>query len=267
MTKPKPDKPFVEGLSIAGLLADKEPKTEAKAPARRPGWYDYQTEILDSEEGWIYEKLRRNKKGKKLRKVFESLHGGWDREGITFWKPKLNDLAFCEAKRWMAVQYQKNQYPKITGVFEDALKNTPFCCIRMTKEAPGFAWIVFPHYEGHDRGVSWEWWESNHKRRNKEEHLERPNCQLRQDIGDAWFAYEERSRQIRERVGLFEQLFHKALEKRYSDDYYRNNRYNQYKKKLVINGREYLIGETNGRSFGVIAYPENIITEIVEPLR
>ena len=136
MTKPKPDKPFVEGLSIAGLLADKEPKTEAKAPARRPGWYDYQTEILDSEEGWIYEKLRRNKKGKKLRKVFESLHGGWDREGITFWKPKLNDLAFCEAKRWMAVQYQKNQYPKITGVFEDALKNTPFCCIRMTKEAP-----------------------------------------------------------------------------------------------------------------------------------
>jgi hypothetical protein len=272
MTKPKPDKPFVEGLSIAWLLKEPEqPNLEktAKELSRTPGWYDHTKEILDDEDGWIYQKLRNNKKGKKLRKFLQQLHGGYSGEdNISFWKPKINDLAFCEAKRWMAVQYQKKQFPKITGVIEDVLKNTPFCCIRLIDASPGFEWVVFPHHKVHDRGVSWEWWESNHRRRNKEEHLERPNCQLRQDIGDAWFNYEDRSRLIRQRVGYFEQLFHMALEKRYSNEFYREGRYGlmpQAKKKLIINGRDYLIGETNGRTFGVIAYPESTITEIVEP--
>jgi len=265
MTKPKPDKPFVEGLSIAGLLKEPEPEKIEKVLSRRPGWYNYDTEMLD-EDGWIYEKLRKNKKGKKLRKSLQHLHRGYNGEGsISFWKPKINDLAFCEAKRWKAIQYQDSQLSKIEGVFQQVLDNTPFCCIRLTDQAPGFGWVVFPHYGHHDRGVSWEWWESNYQRRNKEQNLERPNCQLRQDIGDAWFHYEERSRQIRQRVGYFEQLFYMSLEKRYSYEFYRDRDRYHFKKKLIINGREYLIGETNGRNFGVIAYPETTIVEVVEP--
>lgn len=264
MKKPKPEKPFVEGLSIAGLLAGND---EPKKEKRHPGSYDFHTEILDEEEGWIYEKVLtkrgKPKKGKKLRKVLQNVYGGWGKEEITFWKSKLNDLAFCEAKRWKAVQYKLKQFAKITGVFEQVLANTPFCCIRMTNEAPGYAWVVFPNYRSN--GVSWEWWESNYKRRNNQEELERPNLELRQDIGDAWFDYEKRSQQIRERVGYFEQVFHKALEQRYADEFYRDRDKYIYKKKLVINGREYLIGETNNRSFGVIAYPESTITEIVAP--
>lgn len=268
--KNKNSNSFVEGLSVADLFAYKEqPKTEPKTEPkpsdkyRMPaGWYDFTKEVV-GEDGWVYEKLRRNKKGKKLRKMLMSFRTGYDESDISFWKPKLDDLALCEAKRWDAIQYKNNQYSKINGVFQRVLKNTPFCCIRMTEAAPGFDWVIFPHYEGH--GVSWEWWEDNYKRRNKQELLERPDCQLRQDIGDEWFNFENRSRLILKRVSYFERLFFMALEKRYADEFYRERQSLFSKKKLIINGRDYLIGETNGRCFGVIAYPENTIVEVVEP--
>jgi len=265
MTKPAKIKPFVEGLNISALLSpETEEKTEAKKKVRPEWQYDFENEILDAQEGWIYSKRKNNRKGNKLRKFYERLYGGRGRdEGITFWKPKINDLAYCEAKRWMAVQHHHKQHTKIIGAFKEVTDNAPFCCIRNTEEAPGFAWIVFHKSDRHDPGVSWEWWELSYEKKNKQ--LERPDCKLRQDIGDAWFAYEERSQQLRERAAHFQKLFMLALEKRYQDEFYRTNRYGSVKRKLIINGREYLIGAVDGRTFGVIVYPEETTVEIVEP--
>lgn len=257
----KTNKPFVEGLSLTELLS---PQTETNVPIRKT--FDFDTEILDREEGWVYEKLSENKKGKQLRKYYEEIYRGQD-NGMTFWRPKIKDLAYCESKRWVAVQYQKRQYEKIVSAFQQVLDNTPFCCIRFTQEPPGYAWVIFPHdnFRGRDRGVSWNWWETSYEKKMNPEKPDRPDCQLRQDVGDAWFAYEDRSRQIRERKSYFEQLFKMALERRYADDFYHNTRYDNTIKKLVINGREYIIGSIERRKFGVIAYPEDIVTEIVQP--
>ena len=261
------EKPFVEGLTIASLLGltkEKEAK-EVERKGSRYGWsqYDYRTEILDEKEGYVYEKKRGNKKGKRLRKFFEALGRGYSDERACFWRPKLDDLAYCEAKRWKAQQYKQNQYKKIIGAFDLVLKNTPFSCIRITKNYPGFAWVEFPHYDHEPRGVSWDWWESNYRNKNK---TDKPPSPLKQDVGDAWFYYEDRSRELRQRVSYFELLFHMALEKRYSQAVYMmRNSGSQSVLKLVINGREYIVGCPDGRSFGVIAYPENIINQVIEP--
>lgn len=260
MTKTKD---FVPGLTISpvlGLTKEKEDKNEVAPHKHRFGCYsyNYQTEILDKKEGWIYEKKRGNKKGKRLRKYFETLGRSYDDKSPCFWKPKLDDLAYCEEKRWKALQYQQNQYKKIIGAFDLVNKNRPFSCIRITKQYPGFAWIEFPKYGDDDRGVSWYWWESNSNRQRSP---------LKQDVGDAWFHYEDRSREIRRRVNYFEQLFHMSLEKKYADAFYKaRNGGSNAKLKLVINGREYLVGFPDGRSFGVIAYPEETITQVVERL-
>lgn len=247
---------------VANLI--KEAKEQA-APTRQR-FYDYHTEILDIEEGWVYEKKRGNKRGKKLRKYFERLGRGWGEDGITFWKPKLNDIPGCEASRWHARQYYANQMKKIISAFDLVLENVPFCCIRNTKDWPGFAWIEFPKYEyggEQDRGVSWDWWEHKRDRgRNGGPLPDRPESPLKQDVGDAWFAYEDRSRQLRERLGYFETLFHMAIEKEYAQAFYRS-RHSSTMLNLVINGRNYLIGIKDGRSFDVIAYPENVITKVL----
>lgn len=146
------------------------------------------------------------------------------------------------------------------------IKARPFCCIRTTKEWPGFAWIEFPKhkYHGEDEGISWDWWDhsSDRRRRNGEPALDRPASPLKQDVGDAWFAYEERSQELRTRYGYFELLFDMAIQKKYAQEFYRD-RYATHMKNLVINGRNYLIGAKDGRQFGIIAYPENVITEVL----
>lgn len=261
----KKDKPFVEGITLGpmlGLSKEEEGKEDDVAPNIYPNFY---TEILDQEEGWIYERKMNGKKGKRLRKFFERLGRGYSDEGITFWRPKLDDIAYCEAKRWKAKLYATSQYKKVIGAFDLVLNNTPFSCIRITEQYPGFAWVEFPHNNSgpYDRGVSWDWWESSYRNKNKSK--DRPESPLKQDVGDAWFNYEDRSREIRQRVGYFELLFHQAIEKKYSQGFYRE-RHGNTKIKLVINGREYLIGMAEGRSFGVIAYPEDTITQVIEPL-
>jgi len=270
--RPCQDKPFVEGLTLGpvlGLTKAKKDKVEYTAP-RNMIW-DYRTEVLDQEEGYIYEQKRGGKKGKRLRKFFERLGRGYSDDAITFWRPKLDDLAYCEAKRWKAREYEQNQYKKIIGAFDLVLDNTPFCCIRITEQYPGFAWIEFPHnngyphpYPGERRGVSWDWWESSYRNKKK---LDKPESPLKQDVGDAWFNYEQRSREIRNRVGYFELLFQMALEKKYSDLVYKmRNSGSMSMLKLLINGREYIVGCPEGRSFGVVAYPENLITQVIEPV-
>jgi hypothetical protein len=244
---------FVEGLSISDVLYPEKVTWEKQFK----NWYDSEKEILDAKEGWIYERKAKNKKGKKLRKHFERLE-----ENITFWRPKLNDLALCEAKRWKAIQYQKNQLEKVIGAFDLVTKNKPFCCIRNTNDFPHYSWVIFRNSDSD--GVSWDWWD--HTRESKKTKL--PNKQdfpLKQDVGDKWFEYESRSRLINQRVSYFELLFKKAIDKRYSDFFYEKpQRYGKIKKKLVINGREYIIGVSLHGYFDVIAYPEDVITEVIE---
>ena len=263
-------KDFVEGLSIGNLLTtEKKPEKTADSieeilnDRKRPGWYDYRKEILDTETGYVYEKKRGNKKGKILRKFFERLHQGYSRdEGITFWKPKIFDLAYCEEKRWNAIEYQRHQYAKIIGAFDLVVKNVPFSCIKITDQYPGFKWVEFPKYESQNPGVSYDWWEHSYRNKLKSD---KPNSPLKPDVGDAWFYYEERSKVIRERTSHFERLFQLALEYRYASAFYRAGDYTTTKLNLVINGRNYLIGRPDNRSFGVIAYPEETITQIILP--
>lgn len=222
--------------------------------------------ILDQEEGWIFERKRGGKKGNKIRKLYERLDRGWGDDGITFWRPRLKDIVACEAKRWKAKQYYANQIKKVMPAFDLVLENVPFCCIRKTKDWPGFAWIEFPKneaYPGESRGVSWDWWDTNSWRNKGKPKLERPDSPLKQEVGDAWFQYETRSRQLRERLGFFETLFHRAISEKYAQAFYRE-RYSRTMINLVINGRNYLIGMKDGREFGVIAYPEEVITQVLK---
>jgi hypothetical protein len=254
---------------------------EMETMPRHRQYPDFHTEILDVEEGWIYEKKKNGKKGKKIRKFYERLNGyGFGRnddDSITFWRPKINDLVTCEAKRWKAIQYRIKQYAKIIGVFDLVLKNTPFCCIRTYPNSSRIEdivkWIVFPHYPQRDSGVSHDLWDGHETDpktgqrawNNGRKTQERPNVPLKQDIGDAWFHYEDRSRILRERCGYFEQVFEMALKKRYEEEFCNyENRYSTKKKCLIINGRTYVIGPSERNRFGVLAYPEDLTTEIVE---
>lgn len=260
-TNPIPKEIFAEVVSQHLL----EEKPEEK-PKERNRWFNEKTEILDMDGGWIYERLKRGRRGKKIRKFLVSLYGYSGRDnGIYYWKPRLDDLAACERSRWNAVQYAENQFAKITGAFDLVLKNTPFCCVKSCKEWPGFSWVVFPHYDQYERGVSWSHWrpEDEIRRNPRATPSDRPPYPLKQDVGDAWFNYEARSRQIRERWGYFDHLFQMSIEKKYSDIFYRD-RYSRTKINLVINGRNYLIGKDDRGQFGIIAKPEETQIVVVE---
>lgn len=256
---------------IANLLKPEEKKQDEKPRNPNLQW-DYDTEIVDMDEGWIYELLPRNgkrseRKGKKLRKFCQKLYRGAyrDEDVPSFWKPRLKDIAACEAKRWKAHLYYNNQIKKVTSAFDLVLKNVPFCCLRKKhynpgkeNEWPGFSWVEFPKSNSSDPGVSWSWWAQQRNGSN----LEHPDCPVKQDVGDAWFDYEIRSQQLRTRKSYFESLFFQSIEQRYSSEFY-SARYVPYMRNLVINGRNYLIGLQDGRKFGIIAYPENIITTVI----
>ena len=249
------DKPFDKGFSLEEVLDPQDRDQNGDEDSlldRLP--YDYHTEILDTQTHWIYEKLKNGKIGKKKRKFYSSLFGA---SGIKFWQPKIKDLLTCEAKRWKAKQYQKKQYDKIVGVFDITLKSTPFKCIKLTKEYPGFGWVEFPRNTG---GISWNWVNGG-----RHPHQDDSKFPLKQDIGDLWFHYEQRSRIIQQRAGYFHTLFQKALEDKFANYFYRNHRLTDQKAKLVLNGREYIIGFENGRQFGVVAYPEDTITFVLTP--
>ena len=88
---------------------------------------------------------------------------------------------------------------------------------------------------------------------------------IKQDIGDAYYHYQERSKLIRTRYNYFQILFKRSLEKRYLSKF--NNHYLNGRDfgliKLLINGREYIIGDKNSGKFGVIIFPEETTIEEV----
>lgn len=213
--------------------------------------YSYSSVFLSYEEGWVFECNKKGKKGKKICKLYENLfQDGYKNNNITFWRPKLQDIVTCEAKRWKAKQYYENQIKKILPTFDLVSKNTPFCCIRKTKNWPGFAWVEFSSV---NNGVSWNWW-------NKEN--ERPDSPLKQNIGDKWFEYESRSYQLLDRFNCFKMLFHRAISNEYAKKFYDKNFHKKI--NLVINERNYIIGMKNNQEFGVIVYPEDIITQVLK---
>lgn len=220
------------------------------------------SEIMD-DDGWIYERKRGNKKGKRLRKWFTLLNQGYNYDDrIRYWKPKLADLRLCEENRWRAIQYQKWAWKPLNDIFDLVVKNLPFYAVTLQDDKDGWPKtqvVMFPKHDRYDgvQGVSTDW-----LREGKEPPKNMP---LKQEIGEQWFYYEKRSREVRQRVGYFEALFKMALERRYADRIYRDI-YQSLKIDAVINGRHYLLGRSSdyGHGFGVIAYPESTLTEIVE---
>jgi hypothetical protein len=222
-----------------------------KKISRKP--VDWEKEIVDMDEGWIYER-KKNKKGKKLRKFFETLRAGYENR-IFFWKPKINDLVVAEAKRWKAIEYRQRQITPLLKVFELVRDNAPFSCVHITNNWPEHSWVEFckPNDDSGNIGISWNWTKGNGPSKN---------FPHKQKIGDAWFAYEMRSAEVRHRASHFEEVFRLALEKRYS--FYNRDIYNQTK-ILIINGRQYILGRAgSGYGYGVVAYPEDIVTETVK---
>ena len=116
------------------------PKQEKKDPFE----VNYETELIDFEEGLVYEKKRWGrgfKRLKVLRKFVEPLDNfDYNRTGIRFWKPRLKNLVECEARRWKALQYQINQMQEFSGRFEATAIACPFRCIRVVESWPGFEW-------------------------------------------------------------------------------------------------------------------------------
>ena len=261
-----------EAISYASandLIKDLMPADAPKAKKKEEKPYlwgpevNFRTELPDFEEGWIYQKIgqRNPKKGKRLRKYCENLYnGGYRNErSITFWKPKLKDLAGCEASRWHAQKYSMNQMAVYKGFWGKVCDEAPLRYIKLCEEWPGFEWH---HIEKHDNsyysGLG-EYKYSLSDGRIRESDTKEMAYPLKQDIGDAYTQYNERCKTIRTRTYYFEHLFKMALEEKYSQRFY----HREFTiLKLIINGREYIIGETaTERKFGVIAYPEQILIE------
>lgn len=235
---------FSPGISISEIL--EQENTPPKHQKTRP--FQPLPEIWDTEEGWVYERLKNGKRGRKIRKLFTRLRN----YEISYWPPKIKDILYCEAKRWKAVQVLHNRRSKYNKIFSQVYKNAPFTCFKQQED--NYKWVVFPKHNDRTFGpsVSWEWWQNE----------EPPEMELKQDIGDAWFQYEKESRLTYQRVGYFEQLFSLAIETKYADMFYSGGKYaySNTVVKLLINEREYLIGHKDRERFGIICYPENIIT-------
>ena len=251
-------------MNLLGSLLPDQPVKEEK---KRNNYWDWnpKTEIIDIDEGLVYQKKRGNKKGKVLRKWCEVFGSYRDEVQIRFWRPRLKNLAACEASRWHAIQYSNNQRAKYNGFFESVLKEAPFRCIIMTPKWPGFEWYYFDKhkiYGYRDNTESLSTGYIRHRDSDQDKYMAFP---IKQDVGDAYFAYEKRFNTIRKRTGYFEHLFTTALCERYSHEFYSNSIYRSgyIIRKLLINNREYLIGDKDRERFGVIAYPENVVTEVV----
>ena len=230
---------------------------------------NYDTELVDFEEGLVYEKKRWGrgyKRIKVLRKFVESLDThDYNREGIRFWKPRLKNLVECEARRWKALQYQIKQMQEFHGRFEATVNACPFRCIRVVDRWPGFEWYSFEKHDFYGyHGDSHSLCEHRIEERDARKSMKYP---IKQDMGDAYYAYRERSELIRKRYNYFHLLFFRSLQERYAGLYYKKRSLGQHVLKLKINGKDYIVGSTGrdsyGGDFGVIAYPEETVEEVV----
>lgn len=272
MSRNKDEKPerilgnFLGESPVKDLFEEEKPEpVRERTRLDGPNW---RTETYDPETGWIYELKGRSGRGKKLRKFYENLGRSYRDKGFAYWKPKIYDLVACEAKRFRARQYYEREMAKVTPAFDLVLKNVPFKSMRIVESEGDWtkmSWVEFPKYNDRERqGVSWNWVDDKEIKSPKFEKLK-----VCQEVGDAWFNYEERSQEIRERVGRFEQVFDMALKHwahqynpRMGDPYYVNA---TAVMNLIINGRNYLVGQMSrqygyGYGVGIICPPENLIT-------
>lgn len=246
--KPKgPDDPIFGDDSLLESLKEGEVKEDPYVKWKK--FFAQEGEKAE-EDGWIYSK----KTGKKLRKWY--CNEGHGKSQFFYWSAKINNIAFCEEKRWKALRYRDRQIKPHLRVFDDVVRERPFNCLRLIKkedEWPKTYWVEFPKYRDEDHGVSWNWLKDG----------EKPKHPLKQEVGDAWFAYEYRSRELQGRVAIFDTMFQLALRKKYAPVYYQDPYHQRPKIMAVINGREYLLGKNRDDEFGILAYPGDIIREVV----
>ncbi len=190
------------------------------------------------EDGWVYVN------DKPVRKWYINLDG----PKIRFWHPKLDDLAYCEEKRWKAVQIRKKEFANIwNDIHEQVKRFGDFICHYNNRPVAVRRYI-------NDYGISVIGWGS----------VDDDDLPVNQELGDTYFAIEERVRQVNERKRWFGLAFMRALEKHWynsnPDPMIRNFHY-------VINGRDYWFTESPNRfpmnRIEIISYPEDVVTTVI----
>lgn len=186
-------------------------------------------------DGYVY------RDGEKVRRWFSTL----DRN-IRVWHPKLDDLTKLEATRWKVRSYVKNEFDKIKPKYDKVAEADSFYChYDNGPRANGF--IKFEK----DKGVSWSWISD----RNPVGDLP-----LRQDLGDLWFSWERRAKDLRSREWKTRLAFLKGVENKFYKRFLEDKELEVL--HAIINGRSYWIRHQTRYDIyvDVFAYPENITT-------
>jgi hypothetical protein len=217
---------------------------------------NWQDKEVIADDGYVYDKA-----GNRKRKWFSDLRvasSGFVRCGdrrigtrkpFYYWHPKLENLAYCEAKYYkMCIKVE--QFFKNSDVFKKTIAAQPFLC------AYEKSYVVFDG-KPTDQGLGWNWC--------KEEDIKNYPFYpypMNQEAGDAYFAYREEADRWYRRKWYFEKLFLKSLDKNLSlkltglVDYV----------KLSVNNREYLITKDLGydsEGVKILCNPKNtVIIEI-----
>jgi hypothetical protein len=208
---------------------------------------NWQDKEVIADDGYVYDE-----NGNRKRKWFSDLRIIVDPRNIRpfyYWHPKLDDLAYCEAK-YHKMCIKVECFFENSNVFNETIAAQPFCC------AYKHGYVVFDG-KPTDDFLGWNWC--------KEEDIKNYPFYpypMNQEAGDAYFAYREEADRWYRRKWYFEKLFLKSLDKNLSlkltglVDYV----------KLSVNNREYLITKDLGydsEGVKILCNPKNtVIIEI-----
>lgn len=216
------------------------PKTESEY---YPGYPDFNPVYeYDTNNGYIVNKITGEK-----RKFFEELTvvaKSDFRTHVKFWSPRLQNLERCEKLRWKALQYYTLQKNKISDIFVEVQKNAPFYCVSV------------------DSFLRHRWLKIYNSNDFKEVKAvaaldKKHNIPINQTLGNSWFYYLERNKILDFRLHLFQLLFTLAVRAKFLD--FSRSLPKDFKIKVKLNERDYIIGIDQNDDFGVIVYPEQVV--------
>lgn len=236
-----------EGVVKMGMMEIKIPSDKTALSMLNSANHFSDGDVADI-DGWIYSD------GVRTKKWFSMLDGG--SRDVRVWEPKLRNLALCERSRWKANKYSKKFYDKAWPfIFETMKQVSPFCCYAdNTYMSKG--WIII---DASDRGVGWEW--SQDEKGNSCLDKQPQNVPLNQEIGNLWFEYELRSKEVGFRSWIFEKAFRRALDFKFGSTFANNHELRAI--HAIINGRDYWLRSPENRyseyRVDIISYPEKTL--------
>jgi hypothetical protein len=208
-------------------------------------------------DGWVY-----GPDGKRRRKWFvRFMNSCSSQHNALIWKPKLENVALLEKKRWQFYQKAKRITEPMWVEMQTRIKEAgKFYGYVKFKNHESEGYVVFNQY-GVSDGISWSWV-------NEGEEISPVNQQLTDD----WFRYEELKDKYWGRYRLFHEAFLCAVDRKYGYNWAKrhNHPYKDIKLHLEINGRHYWFKrserEYSEHFLSVIALPEDTfnLTEKVE---